>query len=57
MKFSKREKSMLAVALDCLIVDFRKTLKRARFLNQSAIADCAEGAIKNYTELANKVNQ
>lgn len=52
---SKRERSMLLVALDNLIVDYRKAGKRhARRGLVASAAACAE-AVARYTKLANRV--
>jgi hypothetical protein len=55
MRLSGREKSMLLVALDNLVCDYRKTKRRAVRSGSQAIVSAAEEAINRYTKLAGRI--
>jgi hypothetical protein len=55
MKLSGSERSMLLVALDNLICDYRKTMRRAKRSGSAGIVLAADEAIERYTKLAAKV--
>lgn len=55
MRVTTRERSMLLVALDDLIVDYRKSERRARRKQMPATAAACAEAVARYTELAHKI--
>jgi len=57
MTFTKRERAMLLVALDNLLVDYRRGAKRAKRRDMPATERACNEAVNRYRLLAAKVGR